>query len=225
MVRYWEATESPEALELAKGLINYLIYQSKDFGPDGSFGNKTASTNNHTHAHTSPAAGVLRFAIRTDDQRLIDWVWRAYRFALSLSTSFGWVPKCVYNRPRAETCALSDLIDLAIQFGRLGKTEEWDTAESIVGNQLLEQQLTDDTWLESETRKEDTYSTSYRNVAARALGSFGSWCSSNAFTHPGHVEVNNYVVMQCCTGHGMSGLYQTWHNIVTERAEGVFVNL
>ena len=35
LVRYWEATKSPEALKLAKGLINYLVYQSKDFGPDG----------------------------------------------------------------------------------------------------------------------------------------------------------------------------------------------
>jgi hypothetical protein len=117
------------------------------------------------------------------------------------------------------------MIDLAIQFGRLGKTGEWETAERIVRNQFLEQQLTDAAWLESETRKEDTPHTSYQNVPARVLGSFGSWCSPNDFTRPGHVEVNNYVVMHCCTGHGTRGLYQTWHNIVTERPEGVYVNL
>ena len=238
LVRYWEATESPEALKLAKGLTNYLVYHAKDFGPDGSFGGGKGATmsggscllNNHFHAHTHTMAGILRLAIRTNDQQLIDWVWRAYRFALSLSSSFGWVPDNVRTQSGAETCEITDMIDLAIQFGRLGKTEEWETAERFVRNQFLEQQLTKATWLESQTRKQDTSDTSYQNVAARSIGSFGGWCSPNDFTHfypdPGKVELpSGRIVMACCTGHGMRGLYQTWHNIVTEKPEGVYVNL
>jgi hypothetical protein len=222
LVRYWEATGSPEALKLARGLINYLIYRSKDFAPDGSFGGGK-DANNHFHCHTHTMAGILRFGIRTNDQQLIEWVWRAYRFALSRSSSFGWVPETVYDRPSAESCEISDMIDLAIQFGRLGKSEEWERAERFVRNQFLEQQLTGAGWLQSQTRKEDTADTSYQDVAARSIGSFGGWCSPNDFTHfyPGV----KWIVMQCCTGHGTRGLYLTWHNIVTQKPEGVYVNL
>ena len=235
LVRYWEATGSPEALKLAKGLINYMVYHSKDFGPDGSFGTSLASDGSirggHFHGHTHTMAGILRFAIRTNDQELIDWVWRAYRSALGLVSSFGWAPWFsppipAFGRVSSEACGISDMIDLAIQFGRLGKTEEWETAERFVRNQFLEQQLTKAAWLESQTRKEDTPDASYQNVAARSIGSFGGWCTPNDFVHlypeSGYPD---WVIMHCCTGHGTRGLYQAWHNIVTEKPEGVYVNL
>jgi len=129
--------------------------------------------NNHFHIHTQTMAGVLRYAIRTNDQQLVDWVWRAYQFALSRSSSFGWVPEGVYDRASSELCEISDMIDMAIQFGRSGRPQEWERAERFVRNQFLEQQLTKAAWLQSQTGKEDTPDTTYQNVAARSIGAFG----------------------------------------------------
>ena len=221
---FYEETGDEEALELAEGLSNYVLNLSRAFGYDGGF-------IGHTHGVLWTVSGILKYGLITQRREVVEWAKQVYDFAVRQSSSFGWIPELMFERPPpglpegCETCTVENLLWIAVLLAKAGYEEYWGDVERITRNQLVESQLTEaavqrgirNGWVKVSTVKEDTAQTSYQDVAHRAVGGFASRAQPNDYT-PLKIE-------GCCDAMGSRALYIVWDNIVRKTAEGVYVNL
>ena len=223
LVRFYQATESEAALTLARNLVNLSVYHSDVFDFDrGSF-------KGHFHSHLATVAGVLRYALVTEDSELVEWSRRVYNYALGLGGSFGWYPEDTEEKEGCETCGIADMIDAGILLAKAGYPEYWNVVERIARNHLVESQLEDISWIKCERYKEDTERSSFNNVAQRVRGAFAGWSAPNDFISRRASRIvekdNPYQLMNCCGPAGVRALYLVWQNIVIKNQEGVWINL
>ena len=219
LVRFYQATKSEAALNLAKNLTNWLVYHSDIFDLDkGNF-------KYHFHSRMATVAGILRYASATKNSELIEWAKRVYDYALSISGSFGWYPENTENKEGCETCCICDMIDGAILLAKVGYPEYWNIVERTVRNHLIENQLRDISWIKHEKHKEDTKRSSFNNVAQRIRGAFAGWSAPNDLFGRRKEKPSPYQLMNCCGPAGVHALYLVWDNIVTKDEQGIWVNL
>ncbi len=144
LARYAKATGNPSALKLASGLAHHFV-NCGVINPDGTFRGHT-----HSQGILPSALGVLAYALVAGDRDMASWCGRVYEHARTYTSSFGWLPDGLGFRPEenffagtCETCALADLIELAITLTEAGIGDYWDDVERYARNQLLEQQIRD----------------------------------------------------------------------------------
>lgn len=224
LVKYYEVTQDELAWELVENFINYTVHVSDAYRADGSFSFGPEFHNGHFHSRVGTLAGILRFALLTEDAKLIEWGRRCYEWAKTKGTSFGWFPEGLYRNEQAcETCGITDMIDAAISLAKAGYTEYWSDVERFVRNHLVESQLRDTSWVKTKGKgKPDTEWVSYRGVASRALGAFAGWSLPNDFVSKIH---HNWDIMTCCSCHGVRGLFLAWQSIVQKTPGKIYVNL
>lgn len=218
MARYAEATGSPAALDLAGRLARYFVHHSGVVAADGSFQGHT-----HSGGILPSALGVLRYALVTGDADLADWGRRVYEYARSKSSTFGWVPDgmaCDLQTNvfagTCETCALIDMLELALVLTNAGLGDYRDDIERYCRNQLLENQYREpDLVVPPERRGRST-----TPVADIVRGSFASTAKPNSLLDGPQPHIEG-----CCVGAAGRGLFLVWDHIVTERPEGIFINL
>jgi len=122
-----------------------------------------------------------------------------------------WLP------PTCETCALADVIQLAIALAETAYPHYWDDVERFARNHLLASQFPPAAaFLPLGAR--DT-------PGARALaGSFASATLPNSLF--GHLVTGcEPLVEGCCTGSGARALHLVWEHAVEDRADGLYVHL
>ncbi len=218
LTRYYEATGSHRALELAGKLARYYVYHSGAITWDGTF-------RGHTHSGgILPATlGVLRYALAAGDEELIMWSNRVYSYARTYTSSFGWIPDGLGLDPKStpyactcETCALADLIELAIKLSSAGIGDYWDDVEKFVRNHLLESQIRDVDCV----IPPDHHDVEHALARQILLGSFDSASLPNAL-----LGDPQGIVEGCCTPSGVRACCLVWSYAITQDAEGVHVNL
>ena len=218
LARYAAATGSTSALRLATGLSRFFVYRSGVVGADGSF---------HGHTHSQGILprilGALRTALILGDPEIAAWATRAYEHARRHTSAFGWIPDGLgldsATTPYAgtcETCALSDLIELAITLTEAGFGDYWDDIERFARNQLLEQQIRDVQRLFADRSEQPVDET----VKSVAYGAFDSAARPNALLGDPHG-----VIEGCCTPAGARACFLVWDRTMTRRPGGIVVNL
>jgi hypothetical protein len=217
LARYARATGSPAALRLAAGLARHFVGCGV-VNTDGTFKGHT-----HSQGILPSVLGVLAYALVAGDGELAAWAQRVYEHARRFTSSFGWLPDGLGFTPdenffagSCETCALTDLIELAITLTEAGLGDYWDDVERYARNQLLEQQFRETT----KAVPADALARSTTPVAQILRGAFDSCARPNSLLGDLHG-----VVEGCCTPAGARACFLVWDRIVTPRADGVYVNL
>jgi hypothetical protein len=226
LLEYHFRTNSPAARRLAEELLAYFVDRSGLVASSGEF---------HGHVHAEGYAGLATAAvyqarIAGRDDRL-RWANRLYQWIRTHSTRYGWVPDAMllpeqhywywyqvpWLPPTCETCALSDVIQLAIVLAQSGYPEYWDDVERFGRNQLLASQFPDTTtFLPVDVRQ---------TPGARALaGSFASATLPTSLL--GHLVTGTEPIIEgCCTGSGAKALHLLWEHAVEDRPDGLYVHL
>jgi hypothetical protein len=226
LLEYHFHTNSPAARRLAEQLLAYFVDRSGLVAANGEF---------HGHVHAEGYAGlgtaaVYQARIAGRDDRL-RWANRLYQWIRTHSTRHGWIPDAMllpekhywywyqvpWLPPTCETCALADVIQLAIVLAQSGYPEYWDDVERFGRNQLLGSQFPDPTtFLPVDARQ---------TPGARALG--GSFASATLPTSLlGYLVTGTEPIVEgCCTGSGAKALHLLWEHAVEDRPDGLYVHL
>jgi hypothetical protein len=222
-VRWYEMTGYENALRLAE--LDFQAVMEESSFADGTF-------QGHFHYHSGALIGVLAYAQMKDDQQLIERVCKAYEFARSQGTDYGYFPEALapYNwvmRISNEGCCTADMTSLAATLSRTGAGDYWDDLDRYLRNQLTEMQMKR-TDYPQRVPHENQVRMPIRPEAGedevddmtRFIGTFAGWAAPNDFAGSAH-----FWIQQCCLGNCPRGLYQGWASIVTHSDEGLRVNL
>jgi len=229
LLNYYLLTGNRTAYELTERFTHNIIYRSGVFNKDGSFNSALEYRNGHFHTRMGTLASLAHFAVYMMDFSIIEFVKRAYDWALKQCTSFGWTPGDLYDqRFEHETCSLVDAIDIGITLANVGYVEYWGIVERFVRNHLTESQLLDISWIEElDTKEKDIPKRrTYYKVAQRVRGAFSGYSAPNDYVYSGEWGRGHIMDVQtCCIASGTRGLYTVWNSIVTEKDRRVYVNI
>ncbi|HZU05380.1 MAG TPA: hypothetical protein VFB73_05365 [Chloroflexota bacterium] len=226
LLEYHLRSGSRAARALADQLLAYFIDESGLVQPSGEF---------HGHVHAEGYAGLATAAVYqarlTGRDDRLRWAERVYRWIRAHGTRQGWIPDAMelpaqyywywyhvpWLPPTCETCALADVLQLAIALAETGYPEYWDDVERFARNHLLASQFPDATTFLPPA--------AHDTPGARALaGSFGSATLPNTLL--GHLVTGAEPIVEgCCTGSGARALHLVWEHAVEDRAEGLYVHL
>ena len=238
LVQSWILLGYPPALDLGGRLVRGLMEHSNEFGAEGNY-------SGHNHIHLGALAGVLSYALTTNNSELVARAVKCFDFAMSISTNFGFVPELpgrMDDLIACETCAIMDYLDVAILLARYGHPQYWDVVEKVTRNHLLESQIKDGSWLSKIPYREDTDRILYKDVGQKVIGAFAGWSSPNhllAYEEEIGTSWNwckdesQYpyyfgkirALQNCCAGSGLRAIFQVWKNIAYFQGDDLYVNL
>jgi len=201
LVMFYEMEAYDPALDLARAMVNWVLSDG-GIAEDGSF-------RGHTHSRLATAAGLIRYAVLTGRDDLLERGKRAVDFALGLSTTFGWVPEVVERPEGCEVCSVADLLDCLFLLARGQWPRYYGVADRIIRNHLVETRLRDTSWLPSGDPAPDTEQTSTEGMPEGLLGAFAGWSAPNDF-----IGRDTWRLMNCCTPAGIKALYRAWNAVV-----------
>ena len=249
LVNYHRLVGHEPALELAGKLAHASASYR---GPEGLFFDDEGRFNSgfrfvpgqieelqpgHFHAHTIVILHLLEYAVVAGDDELLDFANRSFEYACALtSPTLGWVPKnisrqygsdihptgTVLQRSESETCAVADMIELALRLSAAGAGDYWDEADRWTRNYFAECQLTRTRWIDNlvrpQSRRIVQANESDDRVAERSVGGFAGYPGVNQWAlHTG--------LQQCCTGNGARTLYTIWDHALQHEQGRLRVNL
>ncbi|MEK7271233.1 MAG: hypothetical protein AAB215_09875 [Planctomycetota bacterium] len=222
----YRLTGDARALRLAEGLSNFAV---KNGGPlegpmEGRF---------NTHSVMFILAGILRTARITGNRDHVEWCRRRFDwYRWNEGTSFGWYSETPHDaklKPgeiqSAETCAVADALDAAIQLARAGLPRYWNEAERIARNYLVEAQLKDVSWMKATKKGVENATFSTDRIPERLIGCYAGWGAVNDFVNPKARASGLNSIMHCCGPQGALGVFLAWHHGLLRDEKGVRVNL
>jgi hypothetical protein len=223
--RFWGGVPDPAGSR--EGLAGHIAPRQPD--PPFTCGPELGHWYTHFHARAIALRGLLAYAQATANERVLEFVRRAFEFTLSQGIPrIGWVNCYPGALNQVEGCALGDLVGLGVRLSDAGLGDYWDDVDAVVRNHLAEQQLTRADLLESIvaqfrdqpdlTGQEDMPGKfCFDQVIARSLGTFAGTSLPTSIPKPW--------VMQCCTGNATQGLYYAWEGTLREAGDHAVVNL
>ena len=204
----------------------------------------------HFHTHTMGLIGLLEYAVAVNDARVKRFVAEAYEYArcfgiarmgffpeFSMEMTQKWARWLAEHRvkreqpldrgpagayPQAsETCAVADMINLAVRLSETGIGDYWDDVDQYVRNHLVESQLLRRDLLEeiiaaAPKHEIDPEVETDENVLERNIGTFAS-LSDPAWLYAWWT--------MCCPGNASCALYDAWRSILQHGDGVVQVNL
>ncbi len=226
LLEYHLWSGSRPARALGQRLLAYFVDRSGLVARNGAF---------QGHVHAEGYAGLAIAAVYeawvADRDDRLRWAERVYAWIRARATRHGWFPDALdlperhywywyhmpWLPPTCETCALADVLQLAIVLAKTGYPQYWDDVERFARNHLLASQFPPaEAFLPAAVRD---------SPGARALaGSFGS--ATLPTTLFGHVVTGcDPIVEGCCTGSGARALHLVWEHAVEDRPDGLYVHL
>lgn len=215
----------PYAIPLVSKLLKY-VKQPRFWMPEverkAVYSPDLAEFNGHMHSYTSSTIGLMRYAEKTHDIALMEFVREVYE----QQKNYGLANIGMYG----ESCSLGDMMQLAARLSLNGVGDYWDDLERYIRNSMAEIQVTDTAKLQatldqrssrpaSQTDSTAPYGTTTDTVD-RMLGiCFGG------LTYPTHIQASEMEWIACCPGNLPNGMYYAWQSIVTENNGIVSVNL
>ena len=217
LVRRWELKKDEVALDLAKGLANHLLGVSRYFNYKMEFFG-------HVHSAVWFAAGLVKLGRLTGDERYVEKGKGIFDYALSLSSSFGWLPEYAQWHPiseeHCETCCIKDMIVGAHELIQCGYTEYWDVMNRFARNQLVENQVRYTGYVQCDNSLPDGVGVTYREIDKRMLGGF------TGGSEPNSISLTRFrSIAGCCVGTAPVALKTVWDDAVTEEQGIVTVNI
>ena len=217
LVKRWELTGDPVALDLAVGLTNYVLGPSRYFSYDMHFFG-------HVHSAVWFAGGVVTLGRLTGNGTYIKKGKGIYDFARSLSADFGWVPEYArWHDPReefCETCCIKDMIVCAKALIDCGYDEYWADLDRFSRNQLMENQVRYTGYVVSDDMRPDENGVTYREIGRRMRGGFTGGSEPNSMTLTRFRSIAG-----CCAGTAPVALETAVNAAVTRENGAYIVNL
>jgi hypothetical protein len=184
--------------------------------PDGSF-------DHHSHMRGHNGWGMAHVAYLTKNPELIAWSKRLLDFFLVHGTDYGWIPESQTSPRRSETCAVADVIDMAIYIAQCGYPEYWDVVDRFVRNYIREAQFFITPDYEKLYRQLHPGSDGekglaiVRNLQGGFLGAMGVYDRCYA--------KDELDMMGCCVPEGMRALHGAWLNTIVSGKDGIRINM
>jgi hypothetical protein len=217
LVRAYRYKTNAEILDLIRALTTFDMKLGlwQQTALEGVQGNEHGNFYGHFHGNTAPLLALLDIAELENDPRLKEIVREGYEHALSTGASrLGWFPSWFlpvkYQRDEvvgrlAEGCAVGEMAELGVRLTDAGLGDYWDQVDSIVRNQLVEQQFSD-----LDIMKRFAGNGPAAKYVENYLGGFGE-------ATPIGIAPEMY---GCCSANTPMGLYYAWHGI-TRFSDGV----
>jgi hypothetical protein len=241
IVRYWEATGNPEALEFSTSLAEGII-ASPELQPRGTYILPTGEFHGHMHSTLHSVWGVAHLGAVRGNMRFVEWAKRVYDYAGQFGTGTGWMSAALWDEPvreLSETCATSDMVSLASWIAQAGFPDYWDDVERTFRNYLRPLQFFITPRYEALYRElnrgkpEEEIRAGLARMRDLQGAMWGgpapndsiNWVASPKQCGPYNTPYGCAAMFGCCVGEGMRALYTVWSNIVTANPQGVFVNL
>ena len=216
-VRYYEVTKDAEMLKIAKGLADGRL--------DGL---AKGHDSNHMHSMMHGVVPVAHLGGLTGDRKYLDWAEARLKETDEFRTDYGWVAAvrdAKFVEPKiSETCALADVMQVAIYLAQGGRTGYWDFVERTLRNYLPQEQFfADQTFKNLWTQKNFSNPDALVNgmeLVHRMEGGFFCRTDPEDRWSSGTLSLEG-----CCPPTGMAAMFVGWDHIVTKSEEGVFVNM
>lgn len=217
LVRRYELKGDEVALDLARGLANYVLGPSRYFNYKMEFFG-------HVHSATWFACGIVKLGRLTGEERYIEKGKAIYDYVRSLSSSFGWVPEYAQWHPmeeeHCETCCIRDMIVCADELIKCGCSEYWNDMNLFARNQLMENQVKYTGYVECDNSKPDGNGITYRDIDKRMVGGF------TGGSEPNSISLSRFrSIAGCCVGTAPVALKTVWDDAVTEDNGILTVNI
>ena len=208
LVRRYELKGDEVALDLAKGIANYVLGVSRYF-------NYRMEYFGHVHSATWFAGGLVKLGRLTDNQRYIEKGKAIYDYTRSLSSDFGWMPEYAQwhpmNEEHCETCCIRDIIVCADELIKCGYTEYYNDMNMYARNQLVENQVRYTGYVECDNTKPDEDGITYFEIDKRMIGGF------TGGSEPNSISLERFrSIAGCCVGTAPVALKTVWDNVVTD---------
>jgi hypothetical protein len=210
LVRAHRYHPNPETLELIRALTQFDLKLGlwQNTALEGVHGNEHGNFYGHFHGNTAPLLALLDIAEMENSPSLKEAVREGYEHALSTGAArLGWFPSWFlpvkYERDEvcgrlAEGCAVGEMAELGVRLTDAGLGDYWDQVDSIVRNQLIEQQFSDLDLMRRVAKNGPAakYLEDY-------LGGFGEATATSTAPE----------IYGCCSANTPMGLYYAWHGI------------
>ena len=217
LVRRYEIKGDEVALDLAKGIANYVMGPSRYFSYDNNFFG-------HVHSAMWVASGLVCLGHVTGENKYIEKGKGIYDFTRSMSSSFGWVPEYMRWHPmdeeHCETCCIKDMIECAHELIACGYEEYWNDILLFSRNQLVENQVSYTGYVEEDNTLPDGNGITYHHVAERMVGGF------TGGSLPNSISLTKFrSIAGCCAGIAPIAVKMVWDSAVTEKDVLKVVNI
>ncbi|MEP6664196.1 MAG: hypothetical protein ABJC04_11090, partial [Verrucomicrobiota bacterium] len=206
-VRYYEVTGDTNMLKIAKGLADGRL--------DGlAKGHDTG----HMHSMLHGVVPIAHLGGVTGDKKYLDWAEARFKETDEFRTDYGWVAAVRghdFAEPKiSETCAVADLMQMAIYLAQGGRTAYWDFVERTMRNYLPQEQFfVDETFKNLWTQKNFSNPEALvkgMGLVRRMEGGFFCRTDPEDKWSSGTLSVEG-----CCPPTGMVAMSDGWNHIVT----------
>jgi hypothetical protein len=226
----------PKWIDFAGQLARGIMEHSDLIKADGSF-------SGHVHGVLSTVAGIVSYSVVRKDDRLLSKAVKAFEYARSISTEFGYVPELAQRKDdliACETCTIMDYLDAATLLARHVDEKYWDVVEKAVRNHLVESQIRDASWLPEKSDATDSPDIIRKDLRKKVIGSFAGWSSPNGLLAYEELQLKQWVkseeahptylnkiraVQNCCAGAGLRAIYSAWSNIMLYKDDMLSINM
>ncbi len=217
LVRRYELKGDEVALDLARGMANYVL------GPARYFNYKMEFFG-HVHSAMWFACGIVKLGKLTNDEEYIKKGRAIYDYVRSLSSDFGWVPEYAQWHPveeeHCETCCIRDMIICADELIKCGYKEYWNDMNLFARNQLMENQVKYTGYVECDNSKPDGDGITYHDIDKRMVGGF------TGGSEPNSISLSRFrSIAGCCVGTAPVALKTVWDNAIKEDGGVLTVNI
>lgn len=217
LVKYFELTGDEVAIDLAKGIANYVLGPSRYFNYKMEFFG-------HVHSAGWFATGLVALGRVLNDERYIKNGKDIYDYIRSISTSFGWVPEYAQWKPmeeeHCETCCIKDMIECAFELCQAGYTQYWNDINLFARNQLMENQIKYSGYVVTDNTLPDVGGITYRDIDKRMIGGF------TGGSLPNSISLSKFrSIAGCCVGIAPVALKIVWDNAVVLQDGIVTLNI
>jgi len=220
------------AFEMAKIIVQKIFAEdSPVFTPNNTFRH-----GGHMHINLRTLVGAADYALYAKDPIIYSRIDAIYCYVKSEATRFGFLPEVIGRKGdivSCETCAIMDYLGLAVTLANHGHPEYWSDIERVTRNHLIESQVKDTSWLNSDSTREDTEQFTWRNIGERMIGGWAGWSSPNHILAAketlnwGGPELRGKprAFQNCCGGSGIHALFTVWKNASYLKGGCLYVNL
>jgi hypothetical protein len=230
LLRFYKVTGDERALNLAGGLLRFILHKAEGYELDGRF-YKTLGYWDHFHSKASVITAAIVYGLTTRQPEYVAWGRQAYEAAKGWGTDFGWFPEDISLPTCSETCCITDMIEIAILLGLHVDPAYLSDAERYGRNHLVEAQFVDAEWMprlnrkpaETDPLKAHPRRINRRDIVQRSPGSFSGFSGPNDLF--GEASDIRSKIMQCCNGAGTRGLYDLWHYAVDDDGQRARVHM
>ena len=219
LVERYEIKGDEVALDLARGMANFLLGPSRYFNYKMEFFG-------HVHSAGWAAIGLARLGRVVKEERYVKAAKGIYDYIRSISSSFGWVPEYAQWHPmdeeHCETCCIRDMILCAWELIQLGYPEYWNDINLFIRNQMVENQISSATYVTVDNTIPDDHENgiTYKDIDKRMIGGF------TGGSLPNSISLSKFrSIAGCCVGMAPTALRLAWDLAVTKEDDMFIVNI